>query len=79
MDFDHPEPGINSDKSFLTCRTIKSTAVANGDSLDRAGANPAGFTLAVVDTQMILKFAGLIVGVAIIRERRAAPLNSVMK
>ena len=51
---------------FLTCRTIKSTAIADGDPLNGARADAAGFAIAVVDAQMILKLARLVVGVAIV-------------
>src|SRR5437879_4331862 len=62
---------------FLTHRTIKRAAVADGNALDRARTNPAALTVAVIDSKMFLKLARFIVGIAIVGKRRAAPANRV--
>ncbi len=60
---------------FLARRTIKSAPVADGDSLDWARAETALLSVAVVDPQLMLKLTELVIGVAIIRKRRAAPAD----
>src|ERR1041384_7229143 len=64
---------------FLTRRAIKDTAVSKGDSFDRARTDPAVFAVAVVDPQVILKLAVLVIRVAVIRKRSAAPANRFMQ
>jgi hypothetical protein len=62
-------------RSFLARRTIKSAPVADGDSLDRARAETTLLSIAVVDPQLMLKLTEVVLGVAIIRKRRAAPAD----
>src|SRR5215510_15652845 len=53
---------------FLTGRAVVSAAIADGHSLDRAGTDPAWFAVAIVDPQMVLEFAALVIGIAIVGE-----------
>ena len=62
---------------FLACRAIKSAAIAERYALDHAWTDAALFTLAVIDTQAVLKFTGFIIGVAIIGQGRSAPANRI--
>src|SRR3989304_4534839 len=64
-------------RSFLTYRAVKRAPVADGDAFDDVGATPALLAVAVIDAQMVLKFAALVVGVAVVRKRRAAPADRV--
>src|SRR3990170_2993554 len=66
-------------RSFLTYRAVKRAPVADGDAFDDVGATPALLAVAVIDAQMVLKFAALVVGVAVVRKRRAAPADRVAK
>jgi hypothetical protein len=60
---------------FLARRAIERAAVSKRDSFDRTWTHATRFTVAIVDPQMILKLAVSVVGVAIVRERRAAPAD----
>src|SRR5262249_16070939 len=64
---------------FLTGGTIERAPIADRHPLDRARTNSAGFAGAVINAQMILKLARFVVGVAVIRKRRAAPADGVAK
>src|SRR3989304_3239106 len=64
-------------RSFLTYRAVKRAPVADGDAFDDVGATPALLAVAVIDAQMVLKFAALVIGVAVVRKRRAAPADGV--
>jgi inner membrane protein len=64
--------------SFLAGRTIESAAVADGNSLNRARAEAAFLPVAIVNPEMILKLTELIIGVAIVRERRPAPADRLI-
>src|SRR5712692_3005099 len=61
--------------SLLAGRAIEGAAVSQRDSFDRAWADPALFPVAIVDSKMILELAKLIVGVAIVGKRGAAPAD----
>ena len=65
--------------SLLARGAIKSAAIADGDALDDARTDAAFFAVAVVNSQVILKLARLVVGIAVIRKRRAAPADRVLE
>jgi hypothetical protein len=51
---------------FLTLGAIEHAAIADSEPFDRARTNPAALAGAVIDAQMVLKFAGPIIGVAVV-------------
>ena len=64
--------------SFLAGRTIEGAAITDGNSFDRARAKTAFLSAAIVNSQMILKLAELVVGIAIVRKRGPAPADRLI-
>ena len=64
-------------RSPLTRRAVKRAPVADGDALDDVRANPAFLSVPVVNPQMVLKLAALVVSIAVIGKRRTAPADRV--
>jgi hypothetical protein len=63
--------------SFLAGRTVKPATIADRNPLYRARTTAALFAAPVIDIQMMLKLAALVVSVAVVRKRRAAPANRI--
>src|SRR5581483_11885024 len=61
--------------SFLAARAVKGAAVSDRHAFYRSAARAALLPLAIVDPEMLLKVAILVVGVAIIGKRCAAPAD----
>ena len=59
----------------LTGRTVTRAAISQRDAFNFSRADPAGFAAPIINAEMVLKLAELVVGVAVIRKRSSAPAN----